>query len=88
MDYDSFVLTLAFSILATSGYTYLDSKAHGANMGPTWVLAAPDGPHVYPMNLAIRVVIVVRWSAPIDNMRRHQRIFFINHAEFWRFPWC
>ena len=34
-----------------------DSKVHGANMGPTWVLSAPDGPHVGPMNLAIRVVI-------------------------------
>ena len=31
-----------------------DSKVHGANMGPTWVLSAPDGPHVFPMNLAIR----------------------------------
>ena len=30
-----------------------DSKVHGANMGPTWVLSAPDGPHVGPMNLAI-----------------------------------
>ena len=33
-----------------------DSKIHGANMGPTWVLSAPDGPHVGPMNLAIRAV--------------------------------
>ena len=33
-----------------------DSKAHGANMGPTWVLSAPDGLQVGPMNLAIRVV--------------------------------
>ena len=31
-----------------------DSKVHVANMGPTWVLLAPDGPHVGPMNLAIR----------------------------------
>ena len=31
-----------------------DSKVHGANMGPTWVLSVPDGPHVGPMNLAIR----------------------------------
>ena len=23
-------------------------------MGPTWDLSAPDGPHVGPMNLAIR----------------------------------
>ena len=34
---------------------YPDSKIHGANMGPTWVLSAPDGPHVGPMNLALRV---------------------------------
>ena len=32
-----------------------DSKIHGANMGPTWVLSAPGGPHVGPMNLAIWV---------------------------------
>ena len=32
-----------------------DSKVPGANMGPTWVLSAPDVPHVSPMNLAIRV---------------------------------
>ena len=31
-----------------------DSKVHGANMGPTWVLSAPDGPHVGPTNFAIR----------------------------------
>ena len=30
-----------------------DSKVHGANMGPTWVLSAPDGPHVSPMNFVI-----------------------------------
>ena len=46
--------------------TYPDSKVPGANMGPTWVLSAPDGPHVGPMNLAIRVPIKRlfhwRWS--------------------------
>ena len=31
-----------------------DSKVHGTNIGPTWVLAAPDGPHVGPMNLTVR----------------------------------
>ena len=30
-----------------------DGKGHGPNMGPTWALSAPDGPHVGPMNLAI-----------------------------------
>ena len=34
---------------------YPDSKVHGANMGPTWVLSFPGGPHVGPINLAIRV---------------------------------
>ena len=36
-------------------YLYPDSKVHGVYMGPTWVLSAPYGPHVSPMNLAIRV---------------------------------
>ena len=31
-----------------------NSKVLGANMGPTWVMSAPDGPPVGPMNLAIR----------------------------------
>ena len=34
-----------------------DSKIHGANMGPTWVLSAPGEPHVGPMDLAIRDII-------------------------------
>ena len=34
---------------------YPDGKVHGASMGPTWVLSAPDGPHVGPINLPIRV---------------------------------
>ena len=36
-----------------------DSKVHGANMGPIWVLSAPDGCHVGPVNLAIREVMSV-----------------------------
>ena len=31
-----------------------DGKVYGANMGPTWVLSAPDGPHVGPKNVVIR----------------------------------
>ena len=30
-----------------------DSKVYGANMGPTWVLSAPGGPHVGHMDVAI-----------------------------------
>ena len=33
--------------------TIPDSEVHVANMGPTWVLSAPGGPHVEPINLAI-----------------------------------
>ena len=33
-----------------------DNKVHGANMGSTWVLSAPDGPHVGLMNLAIWII--------------------------------
>ena len=32
------------------------STVHGANMGPTWELSPPGGPHVGVMNLAIWVV--------------------------------
>ena len=41
-------------ILVHDTYGTTESKVHGANMGPTWVLSVPDGPHVGPMNLAIR----------------------------------
>ena len=39
-----------------------DSKVHGTNVGAPWVLSAPDGPHVGPMNLAIRVSFGVPWT--------------------------
>ena len=34
--------------------TYPDGKVHVAHMGPTWGRQDPGGPHVGPMNLAIR----------------------------------
>ena len=37
-----------------------DRKVHGANMGPTWVLSATDGPHVGPTNLAFWVSYCLR----------------------------
>ena len=42
---------------------HTDSEDHGANMGPTWVLWAPDGPHVGPMKLVIRAVISMLYIA-------------------------
>ena len=47
------------NVIITQYRGYPDSKVHVANMGPTWDLSAPDGPHVGPTNLAIRVVIEV-----------------------------
>ena len=38
-----------------------DNKVHGASIGPTWVLSAPDRPHVGPMILAIRAMYVSSW---------------------------
>ena len=47
------VITLSADGLASRSYNP-DSKVHVANMGPTWVLSAPGGPHAGPMNLATR----------------------------------
>ena len=46
--------------------SYPDSKIHGANMGPTRVLSAPDGLHVGPMNLAIPEVPVHSCAQSIE----------------------
>ena len=40
-----------------------DSKVDGANVGPTWVLSAPGGPHVGPINLVIAGFIEINRSA-------------------------
>ena len=52
-----YYIIIGFSSVVVQEYserTGPDSKVHGANMGPTRVLSSPDGPHVGPMNLAIR----------------------------------
>ena len=43
---------------------YPDSKVHGANMEPTWVLWAPGGPQVGPIGLAVRVSICLCVTQP------------------------
>ena len=44
-----------------------DSKVHGTNIGLTWVMSAPDGPHVGPMKLAIRNTIyyILYYTCPL-----------------------
>ena len=48
-----------------------DSQVHGANMRPIWVLPASDGPHVDPMNLAIRGTIIFRLKVVYYIMAGH-----------------
>ena len=50
-------------MVLTVAMTIPDSKVHEANMGPTWVMSAPDGSHVGPINLAIR-----------DDNKHHRRL--------------
>ena len=60
-------LLLKYCHLGPNQGSIPDSKVHGASMGPTWILSAPDGPHVGPMNLAIRDVCqnLQHWLQPI-----------------------
>ena len=53
--------------------TFPNSKVHGPNLGPTWVLSAPDEPHAGPMNLAIRVGIAY---IPLNYIQ----IYYIPHT--------
>ena len=67
---------------------YPDSKVRGANMGPTWVLSAPDGPHVGPMNLVIRVCFqpteMVEASKPSSPRRSESSWYVIlSRLLFW-----
>ena len=43
-----------------------DSKVHGANMGPIWVLSAPDGPHepCYQGWVPMMDYLYLIWSIP------------------------
>ena len=67
---------------------FTDSKVYGANMGPTWVLSAPGGPHVGPMDLAIWLVLSLafRWrrfaASGAQTRRRHTR-----RRRYLRRPW-
>ena len=60
-----------------------DNTVHGANMGPTWVLSAPDGPHVGPMNLAIRGVLLPPHSS-VPSKDAGQKLMFFNVFLKWK----
>ena len=52
------------------------AKFMGVNIEPTWVLSAPDGPHVGPMNLAFRVLM---WSFDIFCFAYLKKLFLWHH---------
>ena len=78
-----------------------DSKVHGANMGPTWVLSAPDGSHVGPMNFAIRngvhfvligyelwrhdVEMLCTLLTPVTCVELTHPIQWVSNAVLWRY---
>ena len=59
-----------------------DSNVHGANIGPTWVLSAPGGPHIGPINLAIRVLM-----PPISKWIAHSLCFQTDQQRTALSPW-
>ena len=88
------VINLSISVNeSTLFHANPNSKVHGANMGPTWVLSAPDGPHVRPMNLAIRdhLLPVPCWTVICTNANLlpvgKLRINFYIGPFPGRFPW-
>ena len=62
---------------------YPDSKIHVAAMGPTWDLTAPDGPHIGPVTLAIRVGLVHPYYIPaITPIRNNCALGTCNKSSF------
>ena len=60
-------------------------------MGPIWVLSAPDGPHVGPMNLAIRVAVSrwqgsVRWPSPMRWPAATSRCWYVSGSPGYSSP--
>ena len=64
-----------------------DNKVHVAHMVPTWVLSAPGGPHVGPMNLAIRVSLldstVAITTSPSQTLSTSEIIIRLRHHLSW-----
>ena len=64
-----------------NGKTNPDSKVHGANRGPTWVLSVRDGPHVGPMYLAIREGML-HWLKRLPHFSAY---LFHHYTDGWKF---
>ena len=51
----------------------IQSSSHGANIGPTGVMSAPDGPHVGPMNFAISERHPLSWLSQLLSAQKYVR---------------
>ena len=67
--------------LVVLGCGFPDSKVHGANMGPNWVLWAPNGTHVGPMNLANWDWLVLSIPFRTTSMSLEQLVYLPNDSE-------
>ena len=77
------LMVLMFCMKLTVGIVR-DSKIHGVNMGPTWVLSAQDGPHVGPMNLATRGVMHDWFISIIPYFNSDNGLYVPNLCWPWR----
>ena len=65
-------------------HDFPESKVHGANMGPICSLSVPDGPHVGPMNLAIRAYQdQVIYTQTGDHLKFGKRHSSSTASQFW-----
>ena len=72
--------TGATSIQRATTTSIPDSKVHGANMGPTWVLSAPDGPHFGSVDLAIGDILTY-WCLAMPPMHANNDAWRLEHDD-------
>ena len=68
-DADAYIV----AFIQEKWYCTPDSKVHGDNIWPTWVLSAPDGPHVGPIDLAIRDSYLMKLTS-LTNLLFHSSV--------------
>ena len=57
--------------------THPDSKVHGANMVPIWVLSAPGGAHVGPIDLAFRALYYLCNTQQYHTAHPHGYVWYV-----------
>ena len=71
---------------STRSPEYPDRKVHGANMGPTWALLAPDGPHFGPKYILTHFELIANhWHFNMDQSFKWFSKWFFNRQQS---VWC